>query len=453
MSDVLLKISESGRARQLLKTIGLPLPLPAPLARADGPWEELPLAGRALMIASSSAAELPSELVDSLRRIVVDAGARATRPGVDERLTGVVLDATGLHAPEQLRRLYDVLHPALGNLAPGGRILLLARPVEEARSEVMAAAQGALDGFFRSLAKELGKKAATAQLVRVATGAEAELAPLLRFLLSARSAFITGQALSLAAPTGSPGAPAWVQPLANKVALVTGAARGIGEATVRRLAAEGAHVVCLDRPADARATAQVAAANAGSTLDCDLRDQAAPQAIADALRARHGGVDIVVHNAGVTRDKTLQRMSGEQWDEVIDVNLGAVIRIEQALASLLRDGGRVICVASIAGIAGTVGQTNYAAAKAGLIGYVRKRAPALAARGITVNAVAPGLIETRLTAAMPIFVREAGRRLSALAQGGEPRDVAEAITFLASPGAAGINGSVLRVCGGAFLGA
>jgi 3-oxoacyl-[acyl-carrier protein] reductase len=276
---------------------------------------------------------------------------------------------------------------------------------------------------------------------------------LLRFLLSARSAFITGQALALEAASAALAESVWVRPLANKVALVTGAARGIGEATVRRLAAEGAHVVCLDRPEDARATAQVAAANGGSTLDCDVRDRAAPQVIADALRARHGGVDVVVHNAGVTRDKTLQRMSGEQWDEVIDVNLGAVIRIDQALAGVLRERGRVICVASIAGIAGTVGQTNYAAAKAGLIGYVRKRASLFAPRGVTVNAVAPGLIETRLTAAMPIFVREAGRRLSALAQGGEPLDVAEAITFLASPGAAGINGSVLRVCGGAFLGA
>jgi 3-oxoacyl-[acyl-carrier protein] reductase len=219
------------------------------------------------------------------------------------------------------------------------------------------------------------------------------------------------------------------------------------------LAAEGAHVVCLDRPEDARAAAQVAAANGGSALAFDVRDRAAPQAIAEALRTLHGGVDIVVHNAGVTRDKTLQRMSGDQWDEVIDVNLSAVLRIDEALAGLLRDRGRVICVASVAGIAGTVGQTNYAAAKSGLIGYVRKRAPLFASRGITVNAVAPGLIETRLTAAMPVFVREAGRRLSALAQGGEPRDVAEAITFLASPGAAGINGGVLRVCGGAFLGA
>jgi 3-oxoacyl-[acyl-carrier protein] reductase len=453
MSDMLLRIGESARARQLLKTLGLPLPLPARLQRAEGPWEALPLAGRALAIASVRGGEPPSVLVSSLSRTLIEAGARTTRATADERLSGVVFDATDLRAPEQLRRLYEVFQPALAKLAPSGRIVLLARPLAEASSEVMAAAQAALDGFLRSLAKELGKKAATAQLVRVATGAESGLAPLLRFLLSARSAFITGQVLSLEASTVAAGDAVLVRPLEHKIALVTGAARGIGEATVTRLAAEGAHVVCLDRPEDARAAAQVAAANGGSALAFDVRDRAAPQAIAEALRTLHGGVDIVVHNAGVTRDKTLQRMSGDQWDEVIDVNLSAVLRIDEALAGLLRDRGRVICVASVAGIAGTVGQTNYAAAKSGLIGYVRKRAPLFASRGITVNAVAPGLIETRLTAAMPVFVREAGRRLSALAQGGEPRDVAEAITFLASPGAAGINGGVLRVCGGAFLGA
>jgi 3-oxoacyl-[acyl-carrier protein] reductase len=185
----------------------------------------------------------------------------------------------------------------------------------------------------------------------------------------------------------------------------------------------------------------------------EANDASAAQAIAERLRSEHDGVDVVVHNAGLTRDKTLQRMSLAHWQQVIDVNLSAVLRIDQALSGLLRDEARQIYVASIAGIAGTVGQTNYAAAKAGLISYMKHRSVALAARGMTANAVAPGLIETRLTAAMPVFVREAGRRLSALGQGGQPRDVAEAITFLASPGAAGINGSVLRVCGGAFLGA
>ena len=213
--------------------------------------------------------------------------------------------------------------------------------------------------------------------------------------------------------------------------------------------------MCLDRPADDARAAEVAHAIGGELLALDLTDGAAPAAVAAHLSTRHGGVDIVVHNAGVTRDRTLARMPADQWTNVIDVNLLAMARLDGALDArgLLRDRGRVVALSSVSGIAGNLGQTNYAASKAGVIGYVRARAQALAARGVTVNAVAPGFIETRLTAAMPALVREAGRRLSALGQGGLPGDVAEVITFLSTPGAAGINGAVLRVCGGALVGA
>jgi 3-oxoacyl-[acyl-carrier protein] reductase len=246
-----------------------------------------------------------------------------------------------------------------------------------------------------------------------------------------------------------------VRVLEGKVALVTGAARGIGEAICRLLAAEGAHVVCLDRPADTGAAAQLARALGGTVLSADIAQVDAPSIIAEHLTRQFGGVDVVVHNAGITRDKTLARMPAEAWDAVIDVNLGAIARIDAALdqAQLLRRHGREICLASVAGIAGNLGQTNYAASKAGVAAYVRRRAADLAERGITVNAVAPGFIETRMTAAIPLFIREAGRRLSALGQGGQPSDVAQVITFLASPGAAGISGAVLRVCGGALIGA
>jgi len=243
--------------------------------------------------------------------------------------------------------------------------------------------------------------------------------------------------------------------LGGKVALVTGAARGIGEATARCLARDGARVVCLDLPGEDGRVAALAQAIAGEVLAVDLGDDSAPAVVADYLRARHGGVDVVVHNAGVTRDRTLARMPRELWRAVIDINLSAMARLDAALdgAGLLRQSARVVALSSVTGIAGNLGQTNYAASKAGVIGYVRQRAPLLAARGITVNAVAPGFIETRLTAAMPVLLREAGRRLSALGQGGLPSDVAEVIAFLAAPGAAGITGAALRVCGGALVGA
>jgi 3-oxoacyl-[acyl-carrier protein] reductase len=163
----------------------------------------------------------------------------------------------------------------------------------------------------------------------------------------------------------------------------------------------------------------------------------------------------VVHNAGITRDKTLAKMKPEGWDQAVAVNLGSVLRITDVLVNekVLRDGGRLICLSSVAGLAGNLGQTNYAASKAGVAGFVRGLAPSLAKRGITVNAVAPGFIETRLTAAIPVMIREAGRRLAALGQGGLPRDVGDLITFLATPGAQGVTGQVIRVCGGALIGA
>jgi 3-oxoacyl-[acyl-carrier protein] reductase len=199
----------------------------------------------------------------------------------------------------------------------------------------------------------------------------------------------------------------------------------------------------------------VARAVGGTVLLADVSEPDAAAKIARELKERHGGVDVVIHNAGITRDKTLAKMKPELWDQAIAVNLASVARITEELTrtGTLRDGGRVICLSSVAGLAGNVGQTNYAASKAGVAGFVRALAPELAKRGITVNAVAPGFIETRLTAAIPLMIREAGRRLSALGQGGLPRDVGDLLTFLATPGAQGLTAQVIRACGGALIGA
>ncbi len=193
----------------------------------------------------------------------------------------------------------------------------------------------------------------------------------------------------------------------------------------------------------------------GSAIVADITDPEAPAQICDELQAKHGGVDVVVHNAGVTRDKTLGGMDEERWSLLMDINLSSEERINDALIErdLLNDNGRVVCVSSMSGIAGNAGQTNYSTSKAGVIGMVQSMAPLLAERGATINAVAPGFIETQMTAAMPIGPREAGRRMNSLSQGGLPVDVAEAIAWFASPASTGLNGNVVRVCGQSLIGA
>ncbi len=476
MSDFLLDLSRNPTAKKLIKAAGLPIPLPTPLDRPEGPNPEQVLRDQVAVVGGDG------ELADTLAQIVVLAGAnpyvlspkleaafaapgeafgrRAKRLGPDENPDGekvraFVFDATGLKTTADLRQVYDFFHGRVRGIARSGRALVIARPPEAAGNVEESAVRQALEGFVRSLAKEIGKFGATANLVYLAEGAEGRLAPVARFFLSTASAFVTGQPLRVTSAAKSEPAGESTRPLNGKVVLVTGAARGIGAATAEILAGEGAHVVVLDRPADDAPASEVARKIGGTVLLADVSDREAPKQIASFLKERFGGVDVVVHNAGVTRDKTLANMKPEIWDQTLDINLAAILRITNALIDdgVLRDGGRIVALSSIAGIAGNNGQTNYSASKSGVIGVVRKLSSTLAERGITVNAIAPGFIETRMTAAIPMAIREVARRLSALGQGGQPSDVGQAITFLATPGAQGLTGQVLRVCGGAFVGA
>jgi 3-oxoacyl-[acyl-carrier protein] reductase len=247
----------------------------------------------------------------------------------------------------------------------------------------------------------------------------------------------------------------WDQPLVGKTAIVTGAARGIGEAIARVLTREGAHVVCLDVPGAGEDLSKVANEVKGTALQLDLTAHDAPRRLADFIATRHVHADVFVHNAGITRDKTLGRMDKEQWHAVLDVNLTSQERINDVLLAehLLGGNGRIVSVSSVSGIAGNRGQTNYATSKAGVLGLVEASAGAVAEHGLTINAVAPGFIETKMTAAMPMFMREGGRRLNSMAQGGLPVDVAETIGWLANPASGGVNGNVIRVCGQSLLGA
>ena len=240
--------------------------------------------------------------------------------------------------------------------------------------------------------------------------------------------------------------------------MVTGAARGIGAAIVRTLARDGAVVVGVDVPAAGETLAKVVNEVGGTALALDITAPDAGARILEHCRTRHGRMDVVVHNAGITRDRMLANMDAARWDSVLAVNTTAQLAMNEAfLAEDARDvagqGLRIVGLASISGIAGNRGQTNYAASKAGVIGLTAASAPVLAARGGTINAVAPGFIETEMTAKIPLATREVGRRLNALQQGGLPQDVAETVAWLASDAAGGTNGATLRVCGQSKLGA
>jgi 3-oxoacyl-[acyl-carrier protein] reductase len=388
--------------------------------------------------------------LDDLGIANVEAGDAA------EKYKGLVFDATGITSSDQLVELQTFFTPLMRSLEACSRIVVLGTPPESTNSGAERVAQRALEGFTRSLGKEIGR-GGTVQLVYVTPAADAAIASTLGFLLSPKSAYVSGQVVRI----GSHGETQvgeqvtdWNKPLAGKVALVTGAARGIGEEIARVLHRDGATVLGVDVPQAASELQAVTAELDGDHLTLDITAKDAPQRIARHIQEKHGGVDIVVHNAGITRDKKLANMKPDGFASVISVNLTAPERITAELLEkkLINGNGRIVGVASIAGIAGNVGQTNYAASKAGVIGFVDSLANELK-DGITINAVAPGFIETKMTAAVPLATREVGRRLNAMSQGGLPVDVAETIAWYANPASTAVSGNVVRVCGQMMLGA
>jgi 3-oxoacyl-[acyl-carrier protein] reductase len=242
--------------------------------------------------------------------------------------------------------------------------------------------------------------------------------------------------------------------LTSRVALVTGASRGIGRATALALARQGATVVAAARGDNARPVADeiVAAGGLADAIALDVTDPSAVEAALASVLERHGRIDILVSNAGITRDQLLLRMKREDWDAVIATNLTASFTICQAaLRPMLKQrSGRVIAISSVVGQMGNAGQANYAASKAGLIGFCKSMAREVASRGITVNVVAPGLIETDMTKALTGASREDWAERIPLGRLGRPEDVAHAVCFLASDEASYITGHVLAVNGGMY---
>jgi 3-oxoacyl-[acyl-carrier protein] reductase len=449
-SDRYIDFANSDLGRRLVGAVGLPAP-----ARLDR-WQAgrlRPVEGALLLGGGPLAArvsEFAPRMTDLLFSFASDlSGAHPWTPDQGSKIKAVVFDASTLLHTSHLSQLREFFQPVLRHLENSAHIAILARSPGALTDPLAASTQQAIEGFSRSLAKEM-RNGGTVQLLQIDDGAEDQLEGALRFFLSPKSAFISGQVIRLSACAGQ--VQDWSRPLAGRKALVTGAARGIGAAIAETLARDGADVVLLDVPQAKSDLDALAARLGGQSLVLDI---CAPDATAQLIEHLPGGLDILVHNAGITRDKTLANMTADFWDSVLDVNLNAPQTLTQALieAGTLRDNGSVIVMASISGLAGNRGQTNYATSKAGLIGLARAMAPSLKTRGISINAIAPGFIETSMTAHMPFALREAGRRMSSLGQGGLPQDVAEAVAWLSQPGSGSVTGQVLRVCGQSVIGA
>ncbi|MGW6034464.1 3-oxoacyl-ACP reductase [Gordonia terrae] len=433
----------------IAKQAGLPVPPPLRRYKASEP----PLPGPVLLGGSG-------RLVEPLREMLstedYDLIQNATTGRSADKFGGLVFDATGITSPGELRQLFEFFQPAMRSTAPCARFLVIGTTPELVTDPSERVAQRALEGFTRSLGKEL-LKGSTVQLVYVSPDAKTGLTGLestVRFVLSAKSAFVDAQVIRVGGADAT--APKnWDRPLEGKVAVVTGAARGIGATIAEVLSRDGAHVIAADVPQAGDALSETANKVGGTAFPLDVTATDAGAKLAEHALERHGGIDIIVNNAGITRDKLLANMDDSRWDAVIAVNLIAPQTLVETLLEkgALREGGAVVDVSSIAGIAGNRGQTNYGASKAGVIGLVDAYAPILAEKGITINAVAPGFIETKMTAAIPLATREAGRLMSSLQQGGQTVDVAETVAYFANPASNAITGNVVRVCGQGFLGA
>ncbi|WP_417660653.1 3-oxoacyl-ACP reductase [Pseudomonas sp.] len=450
MSDRYLSFANSATGRRVVSALGLPAPLRLERWTAG---RNRPVDG-AILLSGGQLSQVISRFANKLSdQIFANEEGTFDLPRWtaehSPKLKALVFDASELTRFEQLIALRDFFQPTFKGLSSCPHVIVLGRPPQSLKDPVAASVQRSLEGFTRSLGKEI-RHGGTVQLLYVDKGGETQLEGALRFFLSPKSAYVSGQVLHLNACSAE--VKDWTRPLAGKTALVTGASRGIGAAIAETLARDGAEVVLLDVPAVQADLEALAARLGGRSIALDICAENAAETLLEALPE---GLDIVVHNAGITRDKTLAKMSDGFWNSVINVNLSAPQVLTQALldAKKLHENARIVLIASISGIAGNMGQTNYATSKAGVIGVAQAWAPALAKQGITINAVAPGFIETQMTAAIPLTIREAGRRMSSMGQGGLPQDVAEAVAWFAQPCTGAVTGQVMRVCGQSLLGA
>lgn len=377
----------------------------------------------------------------------------------DKSIEALVIDATNYINENSYPNLFLTVQKSLKSLSHNARILFIANAKNTKQSAEKNAFSQALVGFTKSLAKEVGRKGSTANIVLIdneetstdINSSSALVAPL-KFFLSAKSTFVSGQVLTIKNHAKLAVKPSKTK--RNKVAIVTGAAQGIGAAIASKLTDDGYFVVGVDIEPMTALLNRTMDKLSGEAFVLDVSATNAGEELA-TLAKKHDGFDLIVHNAGITRDKTLAKMPEHFWQQTININLLSVIRINNVLINkeCINTGGSIVCLSSMNGIAGQGGQTNYACSKAGIIGYVESMYSELVASNITINAVAPGFIETKMTEQIPFFTREIGRRMSALGQGGLPVDVAETVVFLGSLSNSSVSGQTVRVCGLNIIGA
>jgi 3-oxoacyl-[acyl-carrier protein] reductase len=472
MNDIYTRAVQSDLGKSIASAVGLPTPptlLRSPELSLTKVRGRILVAGavhaRALRhaisaLASSSAQIMAPNWDDPAKAKLYSNAAHPKGVKVDSinfnresnhKFKALIFDATGLQDAQDLKALYFFFHSALKHLKQNGRVIVLTNHYTACATVAQHTCREAALSFVRSLAKEIGNKGASANVIELESGAEKSLLASLAFFISRKSSYITGQSIKASKIRSQSNN--WHKPLAGKTALVTGAAFGIGAETARVLARDGAVVVCLDSPANKPMLTQFASNIGGHALAIDLSSKNAVDELVQAITSQLGLIDIIVHNAGITRDKTLRNMNSSFWNSVMNINLETIIALNTSLLAknAINKNGRLVCVSSISGIAGNFGQTNYASSKGGLIGYVDSLSRELESN-ITINAVAPGFIETRMTSKVPLVPRELGRRSNSFSQGGLPLDVAEAISFFCHPDSQAHNGNVLRVCGQSLLG-
>jgi 3-oxoacyl-[acyl-carrier protein] reductase len=468
--DRMTEFATNATVRKLVSKLQLPLTLPTAVRRGAEQDIARPLLGRTValtvntkpapaivralaqlgasfvLVGDAAAVNGAADITRSAGRPTETSTAPLLGSALPKPVDALIADVGVLGGP---KTLLAQLQPALAQLRSHCRVVLLNR-VPRKTTPAQAADVEAVFGFAKSLARELGKKAITVNVVDAYEGASDDsLAFTLGFLVSDRARYVTSQRFELherraAAATLS---------LSGEHALVTGGARGIGAAIAQTLARQGARVTLVDLANARDGAAEVCAritrdGGKAHFVPADITKRDETEAMLRAATQAFGPVQVLVNNAGITRDKTFAKMSEDKWNQVIAVNYDAAVALSDAV--LAGGPARVVFLSSVVGLAGNFGQTNYTLSKAAIVGYVH----ALAAERpeLQVTAVAPGMIDTALTREIPFLNREVAKQMIALLQAGEPEDVAEVAAFLASPGAAGLSGSTVRVDGGMFVG-